>query len=69
MDSDRDMFSSQPEQPGHIERGTSGGTSSSCPAKLSVNYGFLILFNWEEGSLTIFFYDDFFKATWKEGFF
>lgn len=46
------MFSSLPD---FREKETLNAGPSSCPAEVSVTYGFIILFNWEEGS-TFFFY-------------
>lgn len=48
MDSDRDMFSSQPDL-GEKEEEEIIRRSASCPGKMPVSYGFLILFNWDEG--------------------
>ena len=50
MDSQRDMFYSEPpmfvedNEEGHEDRRT-----SSCPPSISFEYGFVILFNWNEG--------------------
>ena len=47
MDSDIDMFNSEPliDEANNIEE----SRSISCPVKMAVVYGYVILFNWKEG--------------------
>ena len=49
MDSDVDMFNSQPLLGKNYE-----DPSSSCPAVLKFFYGYVILFNWDESKLSPF---------------
>lgn len=46
MESDWDMFGSEPQ--GGVNQENGGKTANSCPANIYI-YGYIILFNWGEG--------------------